>query len=419
MDRRFFIQTLSTMAMQLPCWANTSSANAVIVVVGGGIGGCAVAIQLKQRLPKARIILVEKNNHYFADFYNNMALIDEIPLTDLSFSYDAIRRLGIEWVQAEAVSIEQKQVVLQDQRIDFDFAVVATGIGFDHRQLLDGVTPSQLTKVPHAMNGKQSAVALKQKLQALKDGDAVAFVPPPSPSRCTPAVYSRVGLFAHYMQQHLPNSKIIIFDSKNKFPLQTFFDDGWTSHYGDKIEWLANEAGGLIEAIDVNNNVIHTEFGEEKMALINYIPPQYAGQFATNSGLTDDSGWCPVNANSMESIQQNAVYVIGDAVSTRMPKAASCAIGQANVAAQAIISAIGDSGNTTPSNIDLINYVCYSHIAPNYAFWEQGNYSFSNERFKLQDQAFSQRHPTPEQAEQAANDGYDFFSNKVTALFGI
>ena len=64
-----------------------------------------------------------------------------------------------------------------------------------------------------------------------------------------------------------------------------------------------------------------TELETFKADVANVIPAQSAGRIAIAAGLTNESGFCPIDATSMRSTVDEAIYVIGDAsIAGAMPK---------------------------------------------------------------------------------------------------
>src|SRR5690606_7827816 len=71
--------------------------------------------------------------------------------------------------------------------------------------------------------------------------------------------------------------------------------------------------------------------------LVNVVPRQTAGRIAIAAGLTDATGYCPIDAFSMKSRADAVVFVLGDAaIAGDMPKSAFAADSQARVVAQVI-----------------------------------------------------------------------------------
>jgi hypothetical protein len=101
------------------------------------------------------------------------------------------------------------------------------------------------------------------------------------------------------------------------------------------------------------------------------IPPQKAGRIAEVAGLTDRTGWCPIDPVSFESRQQRNIHVIGDAtIAGAMPKSAFTANAQAKVCAAAIVKLLAGQAPAEPK---LIN-TCYSLVAPDYGISVAGVY---------------------------------------------
>jgi sulfide dehydrogenase [flavocytochrome c] flavoprotein subunit len=120
-----------------------------------------------------------------------------------------------------------------------------------------------------------------------------------------------------------------------------------------------------------------TEFGEEKADVINYIPPQQAGAIARESGLTDDSGWCPVDTISFESAQAANVHIIGDAsIAAKMPKSGFSANSQGKIAAAAALDLLAGRALRAPSFANT----CYSFVAPEYAISVAAVYKSDGEK---------------------------------------
>ena len=97
--------------------------------------------------------------------------------------------------------------------------------------------------------------------------------------------------------------------------------------------------------------------------MINYIPPQTAAKIAQTSGLTNETGWCPVDPVTFESTLAKGVHVIGDAsIAGAMPKSGFSANGQGKVTAAAIVAMFRNEDPLSPSFANT----CYSLVAPEY-----------------------------------------------------
>jgi len=147
-------------------------------------------------------------------------------------------------------------------------------------------------------------------------------------------------MMAHLLSSKgFENSRIFILDPKEKFSKQSLFSEGWEKHYPGMIEWFSPDVHGGILGVDAQAGTVETDLDTFEGALLNIIPAQKAGAIATTSGLTDESGFCPVDAQSMRSEIDENIFVIGDAsIAGDMPKSGFSANSQAKVAAMTIRS---------------------------------------------------------------------------------
>jgi sulfide dehydrogenase [flavocytochrome c] flavoprotein chain len=155
----------------------------------------------------------------------------------------------------------------------------------------------------------------------------------------------------------------MILDSKYAFAKQVLFQQGWEKEYPGMISWVSGANDGKVVRVEPKAGMVFTEFGEHKAAVANIIPPQKAATIAASAGLTDDSGWCPVDPLTFESKLHKNVYVIGDAcIAGAMPESGFSANSQAKVAAATVPALLNDKQVGEPSFINT----CYSLIVPDF-----------------------------------------------------
>ncbi len=336
-----------------------------VVVVGGGVGGGTAAKYLRKFDPSLEVTLVEPSKTYLTCFFSNLVVGGLRDLKSLEFNYEGLAKRGIKIVHSAAKAIDPaaKKVTLDDgQTLAYDYCVVSPGIELKYEGI-PGYSEEAAQKMPHAWKAGPQTTLLRLQLDAMADGGTVIISAPADPFRCPPGPYERAGLIANYLKQKKPKSKILILDSKDAFAKQGLFLAGWKEHYGDMIEWVPLSKEGKVTKVDIGNMSVSAGNleTEHKGAVINIIPPQQAGKIAQVSGLTGDTGWCPINPATFESTKHKDIYVIGDACAAPpMPKSAYSANAQAKVCASAIAHAA--AGSTAPSPV-LFN-TCYSYLAP-------------------------------------------------------
>lgn len=345
----------------------TASNAKKVVIIGGGFGGATCAKYLKRYAPEADVTLVEVKKSYTTCPGSNWYLAGLVSFDTITHSYvNLSQEHGIHVVHDTVTGIDSnaKQVKLKSGKtLSYDKLVVSPGIDFRY-ELIDGYGPEDIEKVPHAWQAGPQTQILYQQIREMPNGGTFVMCPPPNPFRCPPGPYERVSMIADYFKKHKPNCKIIILDAKDKFSKMPLFMQGWQDNYGDMIEWIGASDGGKIKSVDVATKTVTTTEDEVfKADVLNVIPAQKAGKLAFDAGLTNDSGWCPVDQKTFESTLKKDIYVIGDSsIAGKMPKSGHSANSQGKLCAAAIATALHNQPAPTPK---LAN-TCYSLVASNY-----------------------------------------------------
>lgn len=321
--------------------------SARVVVIGGGAGGATCARYIaKDSKGAVSVTLIEENADYTTCFYSNLYLGGWRDFESITHGYDGMPD-GVEVVQARAVGVDPsaKTVALEGgETVQYDKLVVSPGIDlrFD---AIEGYDEAAAEIMPHSWKAGEQTKLLKSQLEAMEDGGLFVLAAPPNPYRCPPGPYERVSCIAAYFKREKPNSRILILDPKDKFSKQGLFQAAWSDYYPDMVEWLPPDFGGEVVAVKPQEMVLVSADGtEHKADVANVVPPQRAGMIAEQAGLTDGSGWCPIEAESMRSTMDPDTFVLGDAtVAGDMPKSAFSANSQAKVAAMVIRSELTDS----------------------------------------------------------------------------
>ena len=362
LTRRNFVHMLGTVgaASSLLGWPAVTMAGKVsgrVVIVGGGFGGASCAKYLNRLAPGLEITLIERDKQFITCPFSNAVLGGLYDIDYITHGYGALKNSqGIKVVHDSATGIDPaaKTVSLAggSTLVDIQWGAV------------EGYDQAASEVMPHAWKAGPQTLLLRKQLQAMPDGGVVIVAAPRNPFRCPPGPYERVSLMAHYLKQHKPKSKILIYDAKDKFSKQPLFQQGWQALYPGMIEWIGESEGGAIEGVDTANMTVHPTFGDPvKADVINLIPPQKAGAIAHTAGLTGDGAWCPVDQRTFESTVHKGIHVIGDAaIANPMPKSGFAASSQGKVCAAAVAASLGGQEMPEPSYVNT----CYSLLAPDY-----------------------------------------------------
>lgn len=372
-NRRHFLASvgLATAASGLPpAWAKTT---ANLVVVGGGFGGATCASYLKRLLPQTNVTLIEPNTSYYACPFSNLVISGNRQLSEQEFGYSGIKEQGVEVVHQAANDVDSlaKTITLSDtSKLSYDKLVLSPGISF-RWSALAGYDEAAANTFPHAWKAGEQTALLARKLHDLEDGRTVVISVPPAPFRCPPGPYERASLIAHFLKHQKPKSKLIILDANETFSKMPLFQEAWAEHYPEHLEWRSASNDGRVTRVDAGSGEIFTDFETISAGVVNIIPPQQANIIAQTAGVTNATGWCPINATNFESAQSKDIHVIGDAsIASPMPKSAFSANLQGKICAIAIADALSGSSATDT----ILANTCYSFTTPEEAISIVGVY---------------------------------------------
>ncbi|HYE37473.1 NAD(P)/FAD-dependent oxidoreductase [Methylocaldum sp.] len=390
MSRRNFIKWTSTIGALgiFGCSARQPQTRlrvekARVTVIGGGYAGASAAKYLKLLNRELEVTLVEQHAHYLSCPGSNEVIAGLRQPEELYREYDILENIrGIQTVKAEAqaIDVNRRTVILADgSAIPYDRLIVAPGIDF-RWDVIEGYDETASLSAPHAWKAGKQTMLLRRQLRYMPNGGVVLITAPNNPYRCPPGPYERASLIAHFLKRHKPRSKVLILDAKTQFSKQSLFLQGWQELYPEMVEWISAEKEGKIERVDAKTRMVYTEFDEHRADVLNVIPPQKAGKLAHQAGLTDQSGWCPIDPRTFASTLVPNVHIIGDAcIATPMPKSAFAANSQAKVCAVAVIELLQGREPGFPS---LINH-CYSFLQPDYAISITGVYEYTQTEKQL------------------------------------
>ena len=363
--RRKFIQVAGGAAAvsTLGFPAIVGAASKKVVIVGGGVGGATAAKYIRMADSSVDVTLIEPNTEYYTCFMSNEVLSGHRKMDSIKISYDGLKGHGVNVVHDTVVDIDaagKKVMTAGGQTIAYDRCIVSPGISF--KDNIEGYDDAAMQAMPHAWKAGEQTVILRKQLEAMDDGGVVVIAAPPNPFRCPPGPYERACQIAMYLQAHKPKSKLIIMDSKNKFSKFGLFNQAFERYFKDTIEWVSADAGGEVTRVDAANNTLYAGDTAHKVAVANVIPAQQAGAIAIKAGLTNDSGWCPIDGRSFESTMHKGIHVVGDAsIASPLPKSAYAANSEAKVAAAAVVALLNGE---EPGDPALVN-TCYSVVGPN------------------------------------------------------
>lgn len=345
--------------------ANAAPATAPkVVVVGGGYGGATAARYLRLWSGGTiAVTLIEREPAFVSCPLSNLVIGGSWQLADITIAYDRLENLGVRRIRGEAVAIDVSSRTVglaSGEQLSYDRLILAPGVDFIYDGIPGLKSPAAQAFVPHAWKAGPQTVALRARLEAMRDGGVFAIHVPRAPYRCPPGPYERACQVANYFLRHKPKSKVIILDANEEVQSKkALFTAAWNDRYRGYVEYRPNSE--LVD-VDTGASTIKLDFDDVRADVINVIPPQRAGAIARRLGIANANGsFCQVDFLSYESTVQKYIHVLGDAIQTAplMPKSGHMANQHGKVCAAAIVALLQDR-EVNPS--PLIANACYSYI---------------------------------------------------------
>lgn len=369
MDRRSFLRTSSAALVMLPgsSWALPSpeKPKARVIVIGGGMGGAALAKYLRLWGDSVAVTLIERQAKYVSSILSSLVLTGQRTLPSLTFGYEALQnRYGVNVVIDEVVEVDPIRTAVRlasGAQLSADRIVMAPGISFDPVPgLNDG------NRMLHAWQaGPQTALLAKQLAEMPSNGVVVLTIPM-APYRCPPGPYERACLIADWLKERKPAAKLIVLDANPDIVAEKEnFSRAFSGPYGKVIEY---RSGVEITSADPAQMALSTTSGSVRGDVINLIPRHRAASLVSATGLTTggDGRFAPVDVLSYASPVAPNVHVIGDSSATTQPKAGHIANQEAKVCADALVRSFsGEQPDLSP----VTNSACYSTITRTEATW--------------------------------------------------
>ncbi|MBL8251730.1 MAG: FAD-dependent oxidoreductase [Candidatus Competibacter sp.] len=376
LSRRHFLKLAgaATALAATPTLLKAQNLSGRVVVVGGGFAGATLAKYLRMWGGGVSVTLVDANPAHISCILSNLVLTNSLALNQITFNYEALKQLGVNFVQGRATGLEKptngtwRVQIAGRTPLDCEHVVLAPGIDF---QPVTGWDPN---KIPHAWQAGPQTTLLKQQLQAMPAGGLFIMTIPPKPYRCPPGPYERACVIADYLKRTKPGSKVIVLDANPGIVAEPeTFHRAFTQTHAGVIEY---QPGVALLAVDSDQRIAKTNVGDFKADVLNVIAPQKAGALVTSAGLTGGGLWAPVDPLNYQSTVPGmaGIHIIGDSQGTGQPKSGHIANAEAKVCADAILRAFAGEA---PDPAPMTNSACYSPITANTASWLTAVYAYN------------------------------------------
>jgi len=341
-----------------------------ILVLGGGVGGVVAAASMRKRLTdQHRVVVVDQQtDHLFAPSLLWL-MIGKRTGGEISRPLNRLARKGIEFIHGEITRIDPhaRRVHIAPQLSGEDsqsrrFDDVGMDLEADHLIVSLGaeLTPETipgLADAGHNFYTLAGAQSLRDALVDFRGGRIVVLTATPA-YKCPAAPYEAVMLLHdHCRKRGIGARTLIDLYAAESGPMGVTGPDV-SAQVRQMVEdrGITFHADHQVTEVDAQSKTIAFSNGSTAtFDLLAYVPPHQAPQVVRDSGLIDDSGWVPVDRNTLQT-RFPEVYAIGDVtgiplkMGKPLPKAGVFAERQANAVAHNIVHTITGKGKPAAFN---------------------------------------------------------------------
>lgn len=299
-----------------------------LVILGAGTSGTMMANHLVSKLPKKewKISIVDQyKTHYYQPGF--LFLPFDI------YTEDQVKKVGKKFVpkgvnyiqkKIEQIFPEENKVQLENETLAYDVLIIATGCKIAPQET-EGMKGENWHKTVFDFYTFEGSLALRNKLRDWKGGKMVVHFTE-MPIKCPVAPLEFVFLADSYFTKKGMRDKV---DLTYVTPLGGAFTKpkatAALSHLM-KEKNIKVITDFNIERVDNDKNQI-IDYGETAVDfdLLVTVPTNMGDEVIERSGMGDDLNFVPTHHNTLQSIDHENVFVIGDASNIPASKAGSVA----------------------------------------------------------------------------------------------
>ncbi|MBI2648758.1 MAG: NAD(P)/FAD-dependent oxidoreductase [Thaumarchaeota archaeon] len=286
-----------------------------ILVLGCGIGGLVASNVLKERLgDRADVTVVDKMKFFrFPPSYPWVMLGERKP-EQVQRKLEVLRKKGIKVLTGEvsAIDLESRSVQVNGSGLSYDYLVIALGAQYAPERI------PGLLENSHHIYDLDSALRFWRALKEF-DGGTIAVGVSSLPFKCPAAPYEAAFLIDHYFRERGLGDKVRIrFFTPEGLPLPSAGPDIGNSTF-EFMKSRGIDAKFKVKLKEVKSDEAVFEDGSTiRFDLLFAVPPHICPEVVQRAGLTDQTGWIPVDPATMRTSYSN-VYAVGDITAVPTP----------------------------------------------------------------------------------------------------
>lgn len=277
------------------------------LVLGGGFGGITVATELKRLLgDRHEVMLVDRSEHFSMGLRKLWELVGHATIAEGSRPREALAAHGIEIIQGEIEAIDPaaRSATLEGETLAGDYLVLALG-AVPRPDLVEG-----LVEHGHDVWSTAGVPGAAHALSELEGGNVLVLIAgapypcPPAPYECVMNVHESLRSRGSRDRTELAVATI----QPMLMPNAGVAGSDWMAEQLAERQ-IAFRTDVKIDRVEAGRVVL--DDGELPFDLLLAVPPHRAPNVVTESGLTGESGWIPVDPATLRTSHDN-VFAVGD-----------------------------------------------------------------------------------------------------------
>lgn len=298
-----------------------------VMVLGGGFGGIAAAVALRDRLDTAdEVVLVERRPTFVMGLRKNWALVGASTIAEgeRSLSVLADRGITVRAGSVTAIDPAAKAADVDGERLEADALVVALGAQRDP-DAVPGFREHAIDLYDVAATARGAAA-----IEGFTGGRAVVGIFG-APYPCPPGPYElALLLMERFETRGVPAGMIVFTPQPGSLPI---LGTAGCAAFDGRLAAAGITFRPKTVATAIEPGAVVTQDGVRlPFDLLLGVPPHRVPPVVADAGLTGPSGWVGVDARTLET-RFPGVYAIGDV--TAIPIAGGMALPKAGVFAHA------------------------------------------------------------------------------------
>ena len=315
-----------------------------LLILGAGTSGTMMANHLRPKLyhNEWNITIVDQyKTHYYQPGF--------LFLPFDTYTEDQVKKVGkklihkkVNYIQKriEKILPEENKVELEDETLDYDVLIIATGSKIAPEET-EGLVGPLWKKDIFDFYTYEGSLALRDKLRNWEGGKLVVHITE-MPIKCPVAPLEFAFLADSYFREKGMRDKVEI---SYVTPLTGAFTKPTCS---TALAYLLKEKNihmepdfAIMEVDNDKKEIVDYEDRRIPFDLLVTIPTNMGDDVIKRSGLGDDLNFIPTDHNTLQSLDHENIFVIGDATNVPASKAGSVAHFQAETLTDNVVLYIG------------------------------------------------------------------------------